>query len=338
MTSDTGRKAGIWIAGATSAVFALVALAWTLEVIRRPYGWGVEALTSDSTYFDWSPLDTVEGQSGTVALGRQRRILRRLPRFDLPGMAELSAWAEPIMGRGPTSLARVDSLLAWWRGVFGSYPLETDVVPRVIPVGRFHKPHSVPALCSAQAEMFMAVLLSQRIHCRWVFLNSNFGSSDYAGHTLLEVWSPELGKWVLVDPMMGTRYERGGEPVSLREMAVLRANGRLNEVDVICLGTRTRFPEYRFPMRYLATDSMAVLFNGPGLWISEIFLADPRDDELRYYLSWRSSAGMFDPVPREYARRNLRVARAGAAWLVVLAGVAGMIWLGRAAVAQRRRR
>lgn len=289
----------------------------TYRVVKAPYGMDINALTSDSTYFAWSPLDTLPGQPGVVALGRSRTIYHRLPRFDLPWVPDVRQWSDSLMGNGSGTLERIDSLLVWWHGVFASYPKVSDVVPAIIPFG-FAAPSTEPAICVTQVLLFQPILLSHGIHTRWAHLSDELGSPTHVGHTVVEVWVSEWRKWVLIDPMFANRYSFDGMPLAGYEMARLYRNDQLGDVTVEHLGTKTRFADYRFPMQYLGNDTMAVYFKRPGLWIRDRFVPNIRNDEPRYYLSWSATAGEFEPVPSEQRRFWLRVGFVAVAWLVVI--------------------
>jgi transglutaminase-like putative cysteine protease len=90
-----------------------------------------------------------------------------------------------------------------------------------------------PAQCGNFATLYAATSASAGLTgVRTWFLLSNDGPNGW-GHILNEVWVPERGKWVMVDPMNNAYVLRDGEPASLvevREMILTGQRGRLELV------------------------------------------------------------------------------------------------------------
>jgi transglutaminase-like putative cysteine protease len=90
-----------------------------------------------------------------------------------------------------------------------------------------------PAQCGNFATLYAATSASAGLTgVRTWFLLSDDGPNGW-GHILNEVWVPELGKWVMVDPMNNAYALRDGEPASLvevREMILTGQRGRLEFV------------------------------------------------------------------------------------------------------------
>ena len=312
----------------------LLALALTFEAVIRPYGVDIKAFTSDSTYFDWNPTEALGRTPSSVCVGRQRPIVVHLPE-NQPWMAPIAEWAEPIMRDGATTLDRVDSLLAWWHGRFASYPMLSDAFPGIVPLDVFRSKPDGPALCGSQAYAFQIILTSRGITARWAFLDTNFGAPGWAGHSALEAWIPERQKWVYVDPMFGVRYLLDGEPLSLRELAMLRHERRFDELVVHHTGRLIPFPDYSFDYRFMGRSDMRQYFNSPGVWYHPWHLSTftpgfLSSSSTRYYLAWSPEAGPFEPIPSEVRKRYFRTSAAVGAWALAAVGA----W---AAVRLRRR-
>jgi hypothetical protein len=88
--------------------------------------------------------------------------------------------------------------------------------------------------CYSLATVFADAARAAGLRVRRVDLTLRHGS-PYEGHSAGEVWSPELARWVLVDPWFGLRYEVGGAPASALDVHREVAAGRLDAVRVVRL-------------------------------------------------------------------------------------------------------
>ena len=306
---------------------------WTVDVVRRPFGRDVNVATSEPSYFDWSPRDTVPGLPRTALIGKHG-----VP-FHLPEraswMTPISAWAEPIMGTGGTTLDQVDSLLVWWHRHFASFPTYRTAFRDLVPIPILLADSSVNnqiVLCGPQVRAFQIILTSRGFISRWAYLSGTTAKGAYAGHIVIEAWVPEWKKWVLLDPMMGTRYIRAGVPLSLREMSGLYHAGMIGETKVVSMREVQPWREHRFPTRHVALSDMALYFASPGIWANPDHLAADRPEtgSTRYYVTWDPAAGTFDVSREDNMTLFMKIARTAGAWAAALiATAAGVLTVRR---------
>ncbi|MCF8135812.1 MAG: transglutaminase-like domain-containing protein [Desulfotignum sp.] len=75
-----------------------------------------------------------------------------------------------------------------------------------------------PGLCRRFAVVLHGAFLSVGIPVRLVFATPDFYSHSY-NHSLVEVWSQTLNKWILVDATMDTLYMIDNQPAGLLEFS-----------------------------------------------------------------------------------------------------------------------
>jgi len=92
--------------------------------------------------------------------------------------------------------------------------------------------------CGSYAILFVQCLLSLGHQARRISISvedSDFIAPDEGnvGHSVPEVWSNDLVKWVLVDPDFNCHYEHGGIPLSALEIHDFWLQGRWREVEMV---------------------------------------------------------------------------------------------------------
>ena len=92
--------------------------------------------------------------------------------------------------------------------------------------------------CGSFAILFVQCLLSLGHQARRISISrdeSDFIAQDEGnvGHSVPEVWSNDLAKWVLMDPDFNCHYEYDGMPLSAMEIHNDWLRGRWQEVDMV---------------------------------------------------------------------------------------------------------
>ncbi len=90
-------------------------------------------------------------------------------------------------------------------------------------------------VCSDKAQVFTGICLSAGLLVREWGMST---ASERIGHSLCEVWSPEEGRWLLIDPGRGLWASRAdsGAPIGVSELADLVANARTGSVRLVPFG------------------------------------------------------------------------------------------------------
>jgi hypothetical protein len=86
--------------------------------------------------------------------------------------------------------------------------------------------------CLSLATVFVDAARARGMLARPVALAVRDGSA-YEGHAVGEVWSPELRKWVLVDPTYGITYTVNGRPADALELHDAMTGGRTAAIRVV---------------------------------------------------------------------------------------------------------
>lgn len=86
--------------------------------------------------------------------------------------------------------------------------------------------------CLSLATVFVDAARSRGLLARRVALAVR-DNSPYEGHAVGEVWSPELGKWFVVDPTYGLTYTLNGRPADALELHDAVASGRTSAIRVV---------------------------------------------------------------------------------------------------------
>jgi hypothetical protein len=75
--------------------------------------------------------------------------------------------------------------------------------------------------CAQYGVVYAQAAMALGLHARYI---------DIVGHFVTEVWSDELGKWVVMDPYFDLHYERNGVPLNARELCEVHWRGEEDEV------------------------------------------------------------------------------------------------------------
>lgn len=62
-------------------------------------------------------------------------------------------------------------------------------------------------------------------------------------HSVIEVWSRDFGKWVIMDPDFNVHYERGGVPLGALEMHDAWQDGKIDDIELVRLPCPYSFDE-----------------------------------------------------------------------------------------------
>lgn len=84
--------------------------------------------------------------------------------------------------------------------------------------------------CGQYAQVFLQALASVGIQARYVEIGSV--DNPYA-HYVTEVWSTDLGKWVLMDPDYNLHFERDGVPLGVLEIHDTLLDGSADRLTVV---------------------------------------------------------------------------------------------------------
>ncbi len=90
-----------------------------------------------------------------------------------------------------------------------------------------------PAVCRRFAYLFTGALESIGMRARVVGFAQTHWKSENAGHTVTEVWIPELHQWVLMDAMWDLLYTVNGRPASMVDVYDVIRAGRPDLVGVV---------------------------------------------------------------------------------------------------------
>ncbi len=320
------------VLGLATSVLLYTAVTLTREAALRPYGVEVFAVTSDSSYFDWIPPLENHADRPDMVIGATYAIRLEMLSVD-PGRLSrprslVGFSPEPAAG----TMARVDSLMVWWRPRFASWPMYDEMAPETVdPEYPVLGTYRGRILCMSQAKLFRYFLLGDGIASRYVGLSTTVPDDPMrSGHSVLEVWVSELQRWILVDPMMGTRYLLHDRLLSLQDLLELRSNRAMSTATVHYAGRYPRpFQDHRFSTRYLGASDFRELFNyGAVTYVPQAAAADPVDgamydnivesptgESTTYHLHWSPDAGLFEPFLSETRRFWLRVIAAVGAWV-----------------------
>jgi hypothetical protein len=172
----------------------------------RVTGWA-SADTPTEPPFDFERWD----EPGLVDLRRtyhlERLITRERP--DFPSLLAATAW---VAGR--------------WRPGANAPPLATHFDAREV-LRRAEQGEVFD--CGSYAWTLIQVLASLGINGRLVELER----ADGQGHSVVETWCDELGKWVVLDPYTNVTFTLAGSPLDALELHRLWRAGRANQVRIV---------------------------------------------------------------------------------------------------------
>jgi hypothetical protein len=86
--------------------------------------------------------------------------------------------------------------------------------------------------CLSLANLYYEVGRTEGLTVRRVDLTLRH-LAPYEAHAVVEVWSPERQKWVVVDPTYSTRYDVDGHPASALDLHRAVTEGRFAEITVV---------------------------------------------------------------------------------------------------------
>ena len=142
-----------------------------------------------------------------------------------PRMASLRQRLPPAaLGDAPV-LERVRALSSWLAGSWehtGSgraeqyAPWDAETLLSWAPQQRGHNGKRPIAMCVHYAAALVSAAQSVGIPARCAVLTETV--NGVAGHFVAEVWEPELGKWVVVDPNTDAFFVRDGIPMSMTQI------------------------------------------------------------------------------------------------------------------------
>lgn len=159
-----------------------------------------------------------------------------------------------------------------------------DLVKAVLNGGKFW--------CGSISKAMMTACLSLGRNARLIhFQTAPDGDSDYLGHYAVEVWLPELRKWILFDPTINIYYLYKGQPASALEVHKAYVNGKTGDVDVVKEGKlyklETFNDKYFLPGVSLKNyfQHFQVIFRNDFLENGDIVRTSNRET-INYYVNW----------------------------------------------------
>lgn len=157
--------------------------------------------------------------------------------------------------------------------------------------------------CAQYAQILLQALAAFGLQARYI--EAGLIDNPYA-HYLLEVWSNQHDKWVLIDPDYNMHFERGGVPMGALEVHLALVSGELSEVRSV-LGTRRagHSDPARWPL------GMAELYKYLRVHLKADHLSRPNENPFDRYndmveflgpdsMPWESST-----VPSPYPKERL---------------------------------
>jgi len=107
-----------------------------------------------------------------------------------------------------------------------TYETYFDLIKNVLKGGKFW--------CGSMSKSMMTASLSLGRNARLIhFQTAPDGDPDYLGHYAVEIWLPELKKWVLFDPTINIYYLYQKQVASTLEVHRACINGKARDVKVV---------------------------------------------------------------------------------------------------------
>lgn len=117
----------------------------------------------------------------------------------------------------------------------------------------------IEGTCRRFAYVFAGALLAAGLESRVVTVQPTLFESD-DGHTLVEVWIPELNQWVLMDSMFNDMFTVDGEPAGALQVRAAMTSGNVQRVG--------------FERQGATTEPVPSLRNHPPAWFTHVFFSD----------------------------------------------------------------
>ncbi len=317
-----------------TALLAWRAASLTAAIVATPYGSDVSIVSADSSYVFWDPHDATNGE---IAVGAEHEITSLLPEPTDPMFDAVRGLVDSIVTRDSGALANVDALLVWWNANVSRHYTLRQVIEESIPVsqemrGRLGSLDDL-LLCGPQCMLFSYMLRPVGIHARRAGLSSGIhGDTAECGHAVIEVWVDDLCRWIVVDPMMGVRYEIHGAPISAMELVGAAEAGELDRIMVVDGEGAEAFGDHIFAMAFMGCEQMEGSFRMPVYTYLERSppvgdgARGPSGDPANYYVYWAPGAPPFQPFPHEQSALVKKIVAAASLWVgVAIVAVAGLV-------------
>ncbi|MCC7043181.1 MAG: hypothetical protein IT183_04925 [Acidobacteria bacterium] len=156
----------------------------------------------------------------------------RFERFDHPRLAELLA-RERLRDRihpGATPFEQILSLKDWVAGQWPpGYPSPYPPWDALIVLD-WIRAGTTGGFCAQYSQLLLQSLAALGFTARYVEIGSV--DNPYA-HYVVEVWSPDFNKWVLMDADYNLHFERAGVPLSALEVHDALLESKATDLDVV---------------------------------------------------------------------------------------------------------
>jgi hypothetical protein len=151
---------------------------------------------------------------------------------DAPGLIAFRRHIGDLIRPTASSLETARALRTWAnrqqpRDMTTDRPADARVDPEVLLA---QQRRGVPGSCRRFAYVYLGSLLSAGLNARVVNWDSSFCARNTSGHTLVEVWIPELHTWVMMDAMSDYEFLVDGRPASLIDVREAVVRGELQRV------------------------------------------------------------------------------------------------------------
>ena len=123
----------------------------------------------------------------------------------------------------------------------------------------------VPSACRRFSYILTGALLSAGINARVVSVAESLDPSSLLPHNLVEVWVPNLHKWIMLDPTIDAFVLVNGTPASLLEVYAAARPGSPMRISFDQHGSHYRIPpldKYRRYFRHLFVARTNAIFDG----------------------------------------------------------------------------
>jgi hypothetical protein len=182
-------RKSLWLAAAGALVLALGWARWSaVEVV---------SLKSGEPLFTRYPLLEENWEHPRLLLLRKREKL------------------DEVVAPGRTQFEKIVLLRRWarsqWKNTVTPFYYPPWDAVEILDLVRKHKNYG---FCSQYAVVFLQACRALGLHARYVDL----------GHFIVEVWSDEYDKWVIMDPTNDVHFEKDGAPLRGRVLAELYAS------------------------------------------------------------------------------------------------------------------
>lgn len=154
--------------------------------------------------------------------------------LDHPRLRELRVGEklDDVVAGGRSELEKIAVLRGWARSQWEHQDREGQIEPYcdAIHILKGIRDGSMKGgLCSEYSAVLMQACLALGFQARLVSIESRQG----AGHRVVEVWSDDFDKWVVMDPLLDLHYERGGIPLNALDLHAALVAGRMGDIAVV---------------------------------------------------------------------------------------------------------